>query len=340
MSEARGAPTLEIISPGMLTTVQDKGRWGYQRYGMPTAGAMDAFALRCANLLAGNDDGAAGLETTAIGPRIRLLADACVAITGADAQPTLDGEPMPMWEAVCAGAGAVIALGAPRDGVRAYLAVSGGVDVPMVMGSRSTYIKAGIGGLEGRPLRAGDVLRAGAARHSRGRMPPGGAPRYGRGDPIGVVLGPQDSAFTAAGIDAFLTSEYAVSMDADRMGCRLEGPPIERASGADVISDGNPMGAVQVPGDGKPIILMADRGTTGGYTKIGVVASADIGKMAQAMPGAALRFRAMSVERAQNALRAQEAVLAAIRESASAAPPPRIAAIADGEVAAITDILG
>ncbi len=344
MAEPRGKPTLEILRPGMLTSVQDKGRFGYQRFGMPVAGAMDSFALRCANLLVGNADGDAALEATVLGPQIRLLADTCFAITGADVQPMLDGLPVPMWQAVYGKAGDILAFGTPRDGIRAYLAIAGGVDVPLVMGSRSTYMKAGIGGLDGRALKAGDVLHAGA--HTKqdallhGQMPSDAVPQYGREHTVRVVLGPQDSAFTDAGIRTFLSAEYAVSIHTDRMGCRLEGPPVEHISGPDVISDGTPMGAVQVPGDGQPIILLADRGTTGGYTKIATVATVDISKIAQAMPGNTLRFRAVPVEEAQAALHEQEALLDAIRQSTDPAAMTRIAAIVNGEVVDIPDADG
>ena len=153
-------PTLKIIQPGMLSTIQDRGRYGYQRFGMPTAGAMDTFALRAANALLDNDDNDACIEATVLGPRIELLADTRIAITGANVTPRLDGEAIPMWQAVTAGKGSRIEFRGPKDGMRAYLAVAGGIDVPQVMGSRSTYMKAAIGGVEGRHLRAGDALNA------------------------------------------------------------------------------------------------------------------------------------------------------------------------------------
>lgn len=328
------SPALEILQPGMLTTVQDTGRYGYQRFGMPVAGAMDGFALRAANRLVGNADRAAGLEITALGPQIRLLDDVCVAIAGAAVAPLLDGEAVPMWQPVMAPAGSLLAFQAPRDGLRAYLAVAGGVAVPAVMGSRSTYIKAGIGGHEGRALAAGDVLsayEAAGAVSAHRRMPDGGIPTYGGKAELRVVLGPQNAAFTRQGIRTFLTAEYAVSIHSDRMGYRLEGPAIEHMDGADIISDGAPMGAVQVPGDGKPIILLADRGTTGGYTKIAAVISADLDKVAQAMPGGAIAFRAVSLDEARAALREREAILDAI------AAPASLAVVSEGAVSDILD---
>ncbi len=327
-------PALEILQPGMLTTVQDTGRYGYQRFGMPVAGAMDGFALRAANRLVGNSDRAAGLEMTALGPQVRLLDDVCVAVAGADVAPLLDGEAVPMWQPILAPRGSLLAFQAPRDGLRAYLAVAGGIAVPEVMGSRSTYVKAGIGGLDGRALRARDVISAyetGAALRAHRRMPEGGIPVYGGKAELRVVLGPQNGAFTRQGVRTFLTAEYAVSIQSDRMGYRLEGAAIEHRDGADIISDGAPMGAVQVPGDGKPIILMADRGTTGGYTKIAAVITADLDRVAQAMPGGAVRFRAVTLEEARAALREREAVLDGI------AAPARLAVVSDGAVSDILD---
>ena len=335
-------PTLAIVQPGMLSTIQDRGRYGYQRFGMPTAGAMDGFALRAANALLGNEDGAAGIEATVLGPRVKLLADTRVAITGADVSPLLDGEPIPMWQAVSVTEGSMLEFRQPQDGMRAYLSVVGGIDVPVIMGSRATYMKAGIGGMEGRQLRAGDILHAfdavEAGESANLRFPAEAIPKYGSEQELRVVLGPQHAAFTQAGIDTFLNSTYGVSIYSDRMGYRLEGEPIEHADGADVISDGTPLGAIQVPGNGQPIILLADRGTTGGYTKIATVISTDISRVAQAMPGHSFRFRAVSVEEAQDAYRSQEALLNRIRRSSSAAA--RIAVVLNDKVFDILDADG
>lgn len=332
-------PTLHIVQPGMLSTIQDRGRYGYQRFGMPTAGAMDAFALRAANALLANEDNAACIEATVLGPRIELLADTRIAITGANVSPRLDGKPIPMWKAVPVREGSRLEFRGPSDGMRAYLAVSGGIDVPVTMGSRATYIKAAIGGVDGRPLSAGDVLNAfgngSDSPASSAGFPPEAVPKYGTSHQLRVVLGPQNAAFTRAGIDTFLSASYTVSINSDRMGYRLEGAPIEHTDGPDVISDGTPLGGIQIPGDGQPIILLADRGTTGGYTKIATVISADLSKIAQAMPGHTVAFKAVSVEDAQEIHRRQEALLHSIKESASQAP--RIAVVMDGS---ISDILG
>ncbi len=333
------APTLKVIQPGMLSTIQDIGRYGYQRYGMPTAGAMDTFALRAANALLGNDDNAACIEVTVLGPRIEILADTTIAVTGANVSPRLDSEPIPMWQSVAASKGSRLELRGPKDGMRGYLAVAGGIDVPEVMGSRATYMKAAIGGVEGRPLRAGDILNAlgdsTEAPAAVRTMPADAIPQYGSAHELRVVLGPQQSAFTQAGIDTFLSETYTVSIHSDRMGYRLEGEPVEHADGPDVISDGTPLGTIQVPGDGQPIILLSDRGTTGGYTKVATVISTDLSKVAQAMPGHTVKFRAVSVEEAQEAYRRREALLRSIRHDATHGA--RIAVVMDD---AISDILG
>ena len=308
-------PAIDILEAGLLTTVQDKGRYGYQRFGMPVAGAMDVFALRVGNALVGNDEGAAGLEMTVLGPKIRFLADTWIAVTGANLGATLGGEPMAAWQSVEVAKGNELAFKGPEDGMRAYLAIAGGIDVPVVMGSRSTYLKAVIGGLEGRGLRPGDVLNTsdtGSTFVSR-VAPDIMAQAYGGEHEVRVVFGPQDGRFTQAGIDVFLGSQYKVAIQSDRMGYRLEGPVIEHVDGPDVISDGTSFGAVQVPGDGQPIVLLADRGTTGGYTKIATVISSDLHKFAQAMPGQTMSFRSVSIEEAHEIYRIRESLLDEIR---------------------------
>ena len=315
-------PTLEIAEPGIFTTVQDRGRYGYQRYGVPVSGAMDEFALRAANLLVGNDQGASGLEITVLGPEIRFLAATRIAITGGDLSPQLNGEPLPRWITSEVPEGAVLSFHGMQDGMRAYLAIRGGVDVPLVMGSRSTYVRGAIGGLEGRALRKGDVLSALPSEKMTGderRLHDSyDVPVYGEHHEVRVVLGPQDSSFGQEAIDTLLASTYVVSLDSDRMGYRMEGPAIQHQAGPDIVSDGSPLGAVQVPGDGVPTILMADRGTTGGYAKIATVIGADIGNLAQSVPGQTATFNAVSVDEAHAALREREATLSAIKGS----PPP------------------
>lgn len=300
--------TLEVIQPGPLTTVQDLGRYGYQQYGVPVSGAMDNYALRVANLLVGNNEGEACLEITLLGLQLRVLEDTVVTITGADLSPMLNKSPLPMWEAVMVGRGDTISFPWPKRGCRSYLAVAGGIDVPKVMGSCSTHVKSRMGGLEGRPLRAGDYLKRGQAQPtiSGRRLPPQYIPEYQNQSELRVILGPQDDYFTEEGIHTFLHSEYTISIKADRMGYRLEGPRIEHKAGADIISDGIPLGAVQVPGDRLPIVLLADRQTTGGYTKIATVITVDVLKLAQAKPGDKVRFLQITEEEAHRSLKEYE----------------------------------
>lgn len=310
-------PTLlHLIEPGLLTTVQDRGRYGYQRYGVPVSGAMDEFALRMANVLVGNDQGAAALEITVQGPTIEFLAPTWIAITGADLSATLDERTVSLWESVQVHAGSVLAFGDPRDGMRAYLAVRGGIDVPIVMGSRSTYLKGRFGGLQGRALRKGDRLSTLPLDRSDfvpKRLPKNyTAPLYGGSHRLRVITGPQQDAFDRGALSAFLGSRYKVSSQSDRMGYALDGPKIEHRDGADIISDGNPPGAIQVPGDGVPRILLADRGTTGGYTKIATVITSDLSKLAQALPAHAIAFRQVSLQEAQDALREREALIRSV----------------------------
>ena len=305
----------EVIQPGPLTTIQDLGRYGYQQYGVPPSGAMDNYAFRIGNLLVGNKESAASLEITLFGCQLRVLRDTTVAVTGADLAPTLNGNPIPIWQSIPVRRSETISFPHLKSGCRAYLAVSGGIDVPKVMSSAATYTKAKIGGLEGRALRKGDTLHTAEATYPTlgARVPPEYIPIYSDHIEIKVILGPQEDFFTEDGIRTFLQSDYTVSTQADRMGYRLEGPRIRHRETADIISDGIPLGAVQVPGDGLPIILLADRQTTGGYTKIATAISVDIPKLAQAKPGDKVRFRQVSEDEARSALQEYEQKISTVR---------------------------
>ena len=310
---------IEVAQPGLLTTVQDLGRWGYQGYGVPVCGALDPVSLRIANILVGNHESLAGLEMTGVGPNLRFTEDSVIAVTGADLGPQIDSKPVPSWESVRVPSGSTLSFGGPLDGLRAYLAVAGGIDVLPVMDSRSTDLKSGFGGLNGRALQAGDSLPIGPSsilgKWSSRILPTSISrqPTYGQTFEIRVVMGPQDGMFTERGIAVLLTSEYTVSTDSDRTGCRLEGPAVGHVRGPDIVSDGSALGSIQVPGSGTPIVLLADRGTTGGYTKVATVISPDIGLLAQAMPGAKVRFSAVSVEEAHEILREQEDMIREIK---------------------------
>jgi biotin-dependent carboxylase-like uncharacterized protein len=302
---------IRALEPGALTTVQDLGRPGHLRYGIPPSGPMDRWAFILANRLVGNADGAAGFECTVIGPRLEFQAPGAFAVTGAAMPVSVNGSEAPTWTTVPVKAGDVVKLGAARTGVRAYIAVAGGIDVPLALGSRSTYLRGRLGGLEGRALRRDDVLRLGPAvappvRRARSSV----IPDLAASPAIRVVLGPQDDRFTEDGLAALLGSAYEMLPQSDRMGARLRGPRIGHRRGHDIVSDGIALGSIQVPGDGQPIALLVDRQSTGGYTKVATVCSFDIGRLGQVKPGQRLRFEALALADAHRALGAWQASLA------------------------------
>ncbi|MDB5864325.1 MAG: hypothetical protein JWO70_2131 [Betaproteobacteria bacterium] len=297
-----------ILDGGPQTTVQDLGRFGQLRYGIPPSGPMDRDAFVLANRLAGNADGAAALECTLIGPRFEVHARCAFAVTGAEMPVTINGTPAPRWTTLIAKPGDVVKLGVARAGVRSYIAFSGGIDVPEVLGSRSTYLRGGLGGLEGRALRKDDrlVLFA-AALPGVSRIE--AVADYAAEPEIRVVLGPQADRFTPAAIETFPASAYEMLPQSDRMGARLRGPAVAHTRGHDIVSDGTALGSIQVAGDGQPIVLLADRQSTGGYTKLATVCSFDIGRFVQVKPGRSVRFRAVSVDEAHRLLREHEVAL-------------------------------
>lgn len=292
----------EVEKGGLLTTVQDLGRRGYLRHGVPQAGAADPRSLAGANRAVGNPEGAAGLECTLLGPEVRFSREALLAIGGADfgAQLELaDGVrwKVPVGTSFVAPEGSRLRFAGPPSGARAYLAVAGGILVPPVLGSASTYRTSGFGGVEGRALGTGDRLYAGE---------PGPEARENRYDPearraasgsvtLRLSLGPQEDCFTDDCLASLEDLEWAVSNDSDRMGVRLRGPLLAHRPGRkEIVSDANPPGAVQVPPSGLPIVMGADQGTTGGYPKIGCVVAPDLARLAQALPGSSVRFRIVS----------------------------------------------
>lgn len=302
-------PLLQVVEGGPLTTVQDLGRPGFQHLGVPVSGAADPAALRVANALAGNPPSDAALEITLAGFEVEFLGDLCGAVAGADLGFTLDGRPLAPPLPFVASAGSRLRAEGRRWGCRAYLAVGGGFDLPPVLGSRSTYLPARFGGLEGRPLRRGDVLAGPGsfpATFDPDRRPPTELlPPYTREGEVltlRAVPGPQDDAFSQAGLRSFFGEGYSVSPRSDRMGCQLTGPRVEHRAGADIVSDGTAWGSVQVPGNGQPIVLLADRQTTGGYAKIATVITADLPLAAQAVPGDRVRFREVDLWEAREAL--------------------------------------
>ena len=307
---------IKILDPGPQTTVQDLGRTGQMRYGIPPSGPVDRSAFLLANRLVGNPDTAAALECTLLGPRFEMTAAGAIAVTGADMPATVNGRDAAGWTTIALKPGDVVKFGAARTGVRAYIGIAGGIDVPLVLGSRSTYLRGRVGGLEGRALRKGDELAVFAcgpvtmrrvARHA--------IPDYTGKPTVRAILGPQDDRFTAAGIRALFDGRYEVLPQSDRMGSRLRGPRIEHARGHDIISDGIALGSIQVPGDGQPIVLLVDRQSTGGYTKMATICSSDIWRVGQARPGQSIRFQQIDVEEAHRLLRESDTALeAAVRE--------------------------
>jgi antagonist of KipI len=305
---------IAILDAGPQTTVQDLGRSGQMRYGIPPSGPIDRFAFVLANRLVGNSDGAAALECTLLGPRFEVQAPGAIAVTGADMPLTVNGQAAPGWTVIPVADGDVVKLGPARNGVRTYVAVAGGLAVPLVLGSRSTYLRGGLGGVEGRALRKGDALAVfppGPAAPRRS-VEPGAIPTYTAEPTFRIVLGPQADRFTETGIRALLEGPYEMLPQSDRMGARLRGPRVEHARGHDIISDGIALGSIQVPGDGQPIVLLADRQSTGGYTKVATVCSCDVGRLGQVRPGQSLRFEAVSVAEAHRLLRESERALEAV----------------------------
>ena len=313
--------SITVLNPGLLTTVQDQGRIGYQQFGVSVSGVMDPRSASLANILVGNDEKEAVLECTMMGPHLQFNQANCIAITGGDLMPTLDGKPIPNYTAVKVEAGQVLKFTMPKSGCRAFIAFAGGLDIPEVMGSRSTYMKAKIGGVEGRKLAKDDVIgfrapKAELKNMNFRSMASEFVPR--KEYTVRVVLGPQDDYFTDAGIQTFLSEVYSVTAEFDRMGCRLEGAVIQHKEGGDIISDGIAFGAIQVPSSGQPIIMLGDRQTTGGYTKIANVITADFRILAQLKQGDKVRFEKVSVKAAQDALLTQRAALKTIRNALEA----------------------
>jgi len=288
---------------GMLTSVQDEGRFGYQQLGVSPAGPMDARAFRIANILVGNQMGVGALETTYLGPTILFESDCVVAITGADMSPMIDHSPAPLYRVIPIRSGQRLKFDALKHGARGYIAVSGGLDIPIMMGSRSTLIRNRLGGVEGRAIKAGDRVALLSPKSDLPNMDERWLPveRYPKqGFFLRAIRGPQDGRFTRQGIKTFYQRAFTISKEFDRMGCRLEGPVIEQTDGANIMTDGLVAGSVQVPGNGQPIIMLADRQSTGGYTKIATVISVDLPLLAQAKPGDSLSFVEVDIELAHS----------------------------------------
>lgn len=300
---------VEVVRPGSLTTLQDLGRHGYQHLGVPVGGAMDEVSHRLANALVGNPAASATLEITLLGPTLRFQADALVACCGANLSMTIDGQAVPHATAALVPAGATLQFGRRAAGLRAYLAVRGGFSADPVMGSASTYVRGGFGGHHGRALRKGDTL---LLRTSDPSPPQRSAQALAAATallaamddpgPIRVLRGREWDEFTATAQAAWLAEGWRISPQSDRMGYRLEGPALARTAARDILSEAVAFGTVQVPPDGQPIVLMADRQTTGGYPRIAQVATVDLPRLAQRVPGEYLRFAEIGIEAAHQLL--------------------------------------
>lgn len=296
----KGIKVFQVLKPGFFTTVQDLGRYGYLRYGVPISGAMDTFSLVAANLLVANNPDDACLEITLIGPELQALTKTQIAITGGAASPKINGQHVPMWQTLEVQEGAVVSFGKVESGCRAYLSIRGGVDTPPVLGSRSTYVRGGFGGINGRQLKTEDIiggfhvslLKVGYS------MPEELVPQFTDQFKALVILGPQADMFTERGITTFLSSQYKVTLEADRMGYRLEGPIIEHKAKADIISDALLPGAVQIPRNGKPIMIMRDAQTAGGYPKIAVIITPDVSTLGQAKTNDIIEFSKITIQQA------------------------------------------
>ncbi|MGA6924779.1 MAG: biotin-dependent carboxyltransferase family protein [Desulfosarcina sp.] len=306
---------LKVLAPGPSTTVQDRGRFDFQHMGVPMSGVADALAYRVANRLVGNPTGCAVLEATLVGPRVEALCPADIALTGARTALTVNGQSVRGWMSIRVGPGDVVDVGAADNGCRSYLAITGGIDTPPVMGSRSTYLGGRLGGLEGRPLKTGDVLHRGMGRLlDRPRRLPW-HPLYAAKTCLRAIAGPQE-AFFKASLDHFFASDFTVTAQANRMGYRLGGPAMSRDADApaSIISEPIMPGNVQVPADGQPIILLAEQ-TLGGYAKIATVISTDLFKVAQAKPGDIFHFIPVTLAQAHDIGRQWAAYLNQLDES-------------------------
>ncbi len=302
--------SLEVIDVSGLATIQDAGRKGWKRFGVPMSGPMDAFAFHAANTLVGNPAECATIEIGLGDVIFQAMQDCIIAVVGAGYKLSVYVWDFSLWSSFFVRAGWKISFNKTEDGMWVYLAVSGGVQTQPVLGSRSTYLRGGFGGFKGRRLQAGDVIKTGNSLHLGSELaartfPEEKQPTYTQSPTIDVIMGPQTKYFTDESVETFLSSEYSVSLTSDRMGYRLEGPALIYCNNTELISEGMTVGAIQIPSNGQPIVMMADCPTTGGYPKIATVASADLPLLAQCMPNKSrIRFRETAVATAQKKYRA------------------------------------
>lgn len=299
---------IEIITPGLLTTVQDFGRVGVMKNGFTQNGAMDRYSMTVANRLCGNCDSAPVLEMTVLGVTARFTQDTVICVSGADFGAKINDKPIKRNKAYKINKGDILSMGTAKSGMRAYLAVAGGIVGEYVFGSASTNLKFAFGGHFGKKLQSGDVLSIGTGAFPLGEIDKWEIPEseYSKDAQLRVVLGPQNEMFTNEDIRLFLSQEYEVTAQSDRMGIRLSGEPLKSKNGMDIISDGIVFGSVQVPNSGEPIILMADHQTTGGYAKIATVISVDLPRASQLLAGNTVRFKSVTVEEAEQEAKKQK----------------------------------
>ncbi|RDC63973.1 KipI antagonist [Adhaeribacter pallidiroseus] len=323
------------MGSGLLTTIQDAGRFGYRKEGIIVSGPMDAVALRIANLLVGNEERAAALETTFLGPKIYFEADHLLAITGGDLTPMLNGEKVKMWRPIRVSAGSLLQFSAPKQGSRAYVAISGSFTLPKVLGSYATFLRANIGGFQGRALQVGDELicpgatsvgeqmlqnlaykpSIGGFGQTSWTIPPRLLPALQTRSTVRVLKGPEYAWFTQASQEAFWNQEFIVTTDSDRMGYRLQGEPLRLQEPQEMISSAVAFGTIQVPPEGHPIALLADHQTTGGYPRIGQVITADFSTLAQVPMGQKICFREVTLPEAHFLYIQQEQQMQAIKQA-------------------------
>ena len=297
--------SLEVIEANGLVTVQDAGRKGWRQVGVPGSGPMDSFALQAANALAGNPIKSAAIEIGLSDVTFQAIQNCVIAITGTGYQLSIYIWEFPLWSSFFVRAGWKVSFNKTDDGMWVYIAVSGGVQTQPVLGSRSTYLRGALGGFQGRRLQAGDVIKTAKSSHLGSELaartfPEEERPAYTQNPTIDVIMGPQTNYFTNESLEDFLSKEYSVSLTSDRMGYRLEGPALTQRNKTELISEGMTFGAIQVPPNGQPIVMMADSPTTGGYPKIGTVISADLPLLAQCIPNKSkIRFRKATVVKAR-----------------------------------------
>jgi biotin-dependent carboxylase-like uncharacterized protein len=320
---------IRVRQPGLLTTVQDSGRFGEYALGMPPSGAMDVFSYQVGNYLVGNEEGAAGLEITYFGPELEFTGAAVIAVTGAEMPPKINGEEAPTWEALGVAEGDVLSFDYLRNGARSYLAVAGGIDVPLFMHSRSTYTLIGLGGHEGRALQEGDELDTGESpnggEQAGKRVDDDHIPTYSSETELRVIIGLASYRLTEESMEEFLSATWTVTPDADRVGYRYRGGELkfverEQPAGAgsdpaNVVDFGYPIGSIQVPGGVEPIVLMNDAVTGGGYATIGTVISADRDRLAQTKTNDKTRFRSVELDEALEARKQRRQQLEEIRHA-------------------------